>query len=213
MKLLSVKTLALPDIKTVEYGLFKDNRGYFSETFRKSDFLPYPELSFAADTEIMQQNESFSLPHTLRGLHFQWNPYMGKLVRVVSGHMIDLVADIRTGSPTFGKIIMHDMLHRMDADSGEWIWVPPGFAHGNMFLEPTTIEYLCTGEYSQGNEAGISPLAEDLDWSLADAELKAILDQQVASPELIISDKDRAGLSVTSWAADTRSAQFTYGKI
>ena len=213
MKILSVKTLALPEIKTVQFALFKDNRGYFTESFRKSDLAAHPALAPLAGTEFVQQNESYSLPHTLRGLHFQWNPYMGKLIRVLFGHMIDIVADIRVGSPTFGKAILYDMRHSPAAESGEWIWVPPGFAHGNLFLEPTAIEYLCTGEYSQGCEAGISPLAPDLDWALADKALKAAFDTAVASPALIITEKDRMGLGVKNWAADARSGNFIYGKV
>ncbi len=213
MKILSVKTLALSEIKVVQFALFKDSRGYFTESFRKSDFASQPELAFFCSTEIVQQNESYSLPHTLRGLHFQWNPHMGKLVRTLFGHMIDIVADIRVGSPTFGKVIMYDMQHSPVAESGEWIWVPPGFAHGNLFLEPTVIEYLCTGQYSPGCEAGISPLSADLDWSLADKGLKAAFDTAAASPALIVTEKDRLGLSVKNWTADARSANFIYGKV
>ena len=93
---------------------------------------------------------------------------MGKLVRTIRGHMIDVVLDIRKGSPTYGKIIAHDMPVQGDEDYAEWIWVPPGFAHGNTFPADTVIEYLCSGEYSPGNEAGISPVADDLDWSLCE---------------------------------------------
>ena len=213
MKILSVKTLALPEIKVVQFALFKDNRGYFTESFRKSDLASNPDLSFFSTTEFVQENESFSLPRTLRGLHFQWNPYMGKLIRVLSGHMIDIVMDIRVGSPNFGKVILYDMPRSTDDASGEWIWVPPGFAHGNLFLEPTAIEYLCTGEYSPSCEAGISPLASDLSWTLADKALKATFDSAVVSKDLLITDKDRMGLGVKNWAADARSANFIYGKV
>jgi len=213
MKILSVKTLALPEIKVVQFALFKDNRGYFTETFRKSDFASHPDLRSSGFGEVVQQNESYSLPRTLRGLHFQWNPYMGKLIRILFGHMIDIVADIRVGSPTFGKVILYDMRHSPAAESGEWIWVPAGFAHGNLFLEPTAIEYLCTGEYSPGCEAGISPLAHDLDWALADKALKATFDSAVASKDLLITDKDRAGSSLKEWSLDPRSSNFIYGKV
>ena len=91
---------------------------------------------------------------------------MGKLVRTLTGRMVNLIIDIRKGSPTFGKMIGYDMPGRLDAEFAEWIWVPPGFAHGNLFTEDTLIEYFCSGEYSQGCEAGISPLSLDIDWSL-----------------------------------------------
>ena len=155
MKILSVKTLALPEIKVVQFALFKDHRGYFTEPYRKSDLTAHPDLPFSKSGDFVQENESFSKSHTLRGLHFQWNPFMGKMVRTLFGHMIDIVMDIRLGSPNYGKAILYDMPRSVDADMGEWIWAPPGFAHGNLFLEPTAIEYLCTGEYSQGCEASI----------------------------------------------------------
>ncbi len=88
---------------------------------------------------------------------------MGKLLRTLSGRMVDMVMDIRKGSPNFGKIILYDMPADLNASEDEWIWVPPGFAHGNYFTEPTRIQYLCTGEWSPGCEAGISPLSGDLD--------------------------------------------------
>ncbi|MEK7144821.1 MAG: dTDP-4-dehydrorhamnose 3,5-epimerase family protein [Patescibacteria group bacterium] len=213
MKILSVKTLALPEIKVVQFALFKDHRGYFTEPYRKSDLTAHPDLPFSKSGDFVQENESFSKSHTLRGLHFQWNPFMGKMVRTLFGHMIDIVMDIRLGSPNYGKAILYDMPRSVDADMGEWIWAPPGFAHGNLFLEPTAIEYLCTGEYSQGCEAGISPLSPDIDWSLAEVGLKAELDKNIASEELLISDKDRLGLSVKDWSADARSSNFIYGKV
>ncbi len=121
---------------------------------------------------FLQANESFSRAGTVRGLHFQWNPYMGKLVRTIRGHMIDVALDIRKGSPTYGQIVAYDMPVQGDEDFAEWIWLPPGFAHGNTFPQDTVIEYFCSGEYSPGNEAGISPVADDLDWSLCDPALR-----------------------------------------
>lgn len=215
MKILSVKTLALPEVKVIQFALFKDHRGYFTEPFRKSDFIAHPDLPFSHTGDFVQQNESFSKSDTLRGLHFQWNPYVGKLVRTLFGHMVDIVMDIRLGSPNFGKVILYDMPRTVsaDAESSEWIWVPAGFAHGNIFTEPTAIEYFCTGEHSPGYEAGISPLSADLDWSLADPALKAVFDTVVASKELLISNKDRAAPSLKDWEADARSSNFVYGKI
>ena len=134
---------------------------------------------------------------------------MGKLVRTISGRMIDLVADIRLGSPTFGKIIAFDMPSALDAPEGTWIWVPPGFAHGNLFRQPTQIEYLCSGEYSPNCEAGITPLAADLDWSLCDPSLKTLFDQSV--PAANMTDKDRHNLTLTQWKSDPRSENFRYG--
>lgn len=211
MKILEVKSLTFPEIKIIKFARFSDNRGYFTEPFRRSDFNNRDEISFFKDIEFVQTNESFSQKGVIRGLHFQWNPYMGKLVRTVQGHMVDMFLDIRIGSPTFGKIGGYDMPSATDMEYAEWIWVPPGFAHGNYFFEPTIIEYSCTGEYSPGNEAGISPISEDIDWSMYDPYLKKLFDQTVK--EGIVSDKDKQGLAVTAWKNDPRSQNFVYGKL
>lgn len=209
MKILGVDQLRIPEIKVIRFARFSDQRGYFTEHFRQSDFFTNPLTPFMKGVEFVQTNESFSRAGTVRGLHFQWNPYMGKLVRTLYGHMVDLVLDIRKGSPTFGKAIAYDMPSSRSEDFNEWIWVPPGFAHGNMFLEDTSIEYFCSGEYSPGNEAGISPLAEDIDWSLCDEDLKEAV-QKTASTTQLITEKDRNGLSVSAWEKDQRSNNFIY---
>lgn len=211
MKILSVEQLELPEIKVIRFARFADQRGYFTEHFRRSDFQTNPLTPFMKGVEFVQTNESFSRAGTVRGLHFQWNPYMGKLVRTLHGHMIDVVLDIRRGSPTFGKAIAYDMPSNTSEDFNEWIWVPPGFAHGNTFLEDTSIEYFCSGEYSPGCEAGISPLADDIDWSLCDQDLKESF-YQIASTTPLITDKDRNGLSVSDWERDDRSDNFIYAE-
>ncbi len=210
MKLVKVETLAIDIIKVVRFTRFCDPRGYFTEHYRKSDFKN--NLEFIRNVEFVQANESFSKKDTVRGLHFQWNPYMGKLVRTISGRMIDMVLDIRKGSPSFGKIILYDMPANHNADYHEWIWVPPGFAHGNFFTEDTIIEYFCSGEYSQGCEAGISPLTSDIDWTWCDKAMKNLFNDIVPSTKLI-TDKDKNGYSVEEWSNDKRSDNFLYGQL
>jgi dTDP-4-dehydrorhamnose 3,5-epimerase len=207
MKVLGVTRLAIPEICVVRFGRFKDQRGYFTEPYRRSDAIR--EVPQLREVTFVQQNESFSHAGTIRGMHFQWNPYMGKLVRTVVGHMVDLVLDIRLGSPTFGKILAYDMPADRESDAAEWIWVPPGFAHGNYFPQDSIIEYLCSGEYSQGCEACIGPLSADLDWSLCDPAL-ADQFQTLLGRGPIISDKDRAGMSLAAWQADGRASNFRY---
>lgn len=207
MKITNVLTLAMPDIKVIQFARFSDHRGYFTETFRKSDYQNHPDMEFLKDVAFVQCNESFSRKGTIRGLHFQWNPYMGKMVRTIYGHMVDLVLDIRKGSPTHGKAIAYDMPSGQDGNANEWIWVPPGFAHGNLFLEDTVIEYFCSGEYSQGCEAGISPLAPDIDWSLCDPKLRETFLSVSAATELM-TDKDRDGFSLAQWGKNPDSEQF-----
>jgi dTDP-4-dehydrorhamnose 3,5-epimerase len=207
LKIIEVKNLELPSVKVIRFGRFCDPRGFFAEPFRKSDFLNDPRLDFMKDIVFSQMNESYSKPKVIRGLHFQWNPYMGKLVRTIAGRMVDIFLDIRKGSKTFGQAAMYAMPDDSTADYSEWIWVPPGFAHGNFFSTDSRIEYLCSGEYSPGCEAGISPLASDIDWSLCRAELKAEF-LKIAKGKPLITDKDKSGFSVAGWEKDPRSENF-----
>jgi len=213
LKIISVESLAIEAVKVITFGRFMDIRGYFTETYRKTDFLTRADLGSLQDVSFVQCNESFSRAGTIRGLHFQWNPYMGKLVRTVQGRMVDLALDIRKGSATFGHIIAFDMPSDQENTTGQWIWVPPGFAHGNLFTEDTTIEYFCTGEYSQGCEAGISPFAVDINWSLCDPSLKELFDEIANGTTVIITDKDRSGLTVSRWTREKNSDNFIYGRM
>jgi len=212
MKLLKVKRLQLDAVQVVRFARFCDHRGYFTEHYRKSDFGGNPQMDFMKGVAFVQCNESYSKKGTIRGLHFQWNPYMGKLVRTLAGRMVDMVLDIRKGSPTFGKIILYDMPTDNKADYSEWIWVPPGFAHGNFFTEDTMIEYFCSGQYSPGCEAGISPLAKDIDWSICDPKLKDLFDSIAPSTKLI-TDKDKNGFSIGAWKSSELSDNFVCGKM
>jgi len=212
MKILEIKNLPLEGIKVIRFARFLDARGYFTEALRKSQTQTDPQLNFLQSFDFPQCNESFSLPSTVRGLHLQWNPYVGKLVRTVFGRMVDIILDVRKGSPTFGKAILYNMPAQAGKEFGEWIWLPPGFAHGNFFTEETIIQYFCSGEYNPECEAGLSVFANDIDWSLTDPQLKKELDQVIQAPPLM-SDKDKAGLSITDWSSDKRSDNFIYGKI
>ena len=194
----------IPEIKVINFQKFMDNRGYFTETYRKSQFKDILNVDF------VQCNESHSKPFVMRGLHFQWNPYMGKLVRVINGQMIDLILDIRKGSPTFGKIVGYEMICLKYNEDVEWIWVPPGFAHGGIYLTETKIEYLCTGEHNPECEAGISPLAKDIDWSLFNTELKKRFNDVTNSSFLTISGKDQNGMSLDYWDKKEESKNFNY---
>jgi dTDP-4-dehydrorhamnose 3,5-epimerase-like enzyme len=127
--------------------------------------------------------------------------------------MVDMVLDLRIGSPTIGKIILFDMPSQPDSKEAMWIWVPPGFAHGNFFTEESAIEYFCTAEYKPENEAGIMPLADDIDWSLADPFLKRELDNFVGEGALVLSEKDKNALSLAAWLNDPRSVVFKYGEL
>jgi dTDP-4-dehydrorhamnose 3,5-epimerase len=211
MRVISVTPLPIPECKVIRYQRFGDNRGYFTEHFRQEEFdklfkgilgLPY--------ARFVQANESRSKPGVVRGLHFQWNPQMGKLVRTLYGRMVDMALDIRPGSPTLGKVVLYDMPHEPDSGYGEWIWIPPGFAHGNFYLADSAIEYFCTGEYNPQAEAGIHPFAPDIDWSLVRHEDKFELDTLVLDGA-ILSEKDKAGLSLGAWLAKPEAREFAVG--
>jgi dTDP-4-dehydrorhamnose 3,5-epimerase len=204
MKIIEVKTLAIPEIKIIRFGRFDDHRGYFTETFRESDFQ---KLDFMKGVRFVQCNDAYSKTGTFRGFHFQWNPYMGKLVRVVRGRIIDLALDIRKGSPTFGKVIAYELISNPEDDQNEWIWLPPGFAHGILALEESHVEYFCSGEYSPVCEASISPLAADIDWSICDIKLKKAFDSIIPKTRLM-TDKDKNGFTIAAWSKDENSDQF-----
>ena len=212
MKIEAVESLAIPELKVVRFGRFRDSRGYFTESYRLGDLARHPDTAFLREVRFLQINESLSRAGVVRGLHFQWDPPMGKLVRAVRGRVVDLALDIRVGSPTLGRIVARDISEDADADHGEWIWVPPGFAHGFFCTTDCILEYLCSGEYSPGNEAGISPLAPDIDWSLCDPALKRAFDEVTGGGpgEAIMSEKDRNALTLNGWLADGRSAHFRY---
>ncbi|MDR2200057.1 MAG: dTDP-4-dehydrorhamnose 3,5-epimerase family protein [Deltaproteobacteria bacterium] len=213
MKIISVKPLAIPDCKVVRYQRYRDHRGYFAEHFREEDFkrLFQEELGFPFPG-FFQANESRSRKGVIRGLHFQWNPVMGKLVRTVYGRMVDIMLDVRPGSPTLGKAILYDMPFDPEGDFGEWIWIPPGFAHGNFYPAEASIEYFCTASYNPQGESGISPLAADIDFSLAEGSpLKAEFDRLVLGGA-VLSEKDRTAESLENWLAREESGVFKTGR-
>jgi dTDP-4-dehydrorhamnose 3,5-epimerase len=201
MNIVDVRTLAFPEVKVIRAAKYRDHRGYFFETFRKTDLERH--AAFLAGLEVVQANASFSRAGTVRGMHFQWDPPMGKLVRTVHGRMIDLVLDVRPASPTFGRMLAYDM-----PANDEWadlIWIPPGFAHGNAFPTDCHIEYLCTGEYNAAGEGAVSPLAPDVDWSLVEVRLAEEI-RALMGNGLLITDKDRSALSAAQWARDDRAS-------
>lgn len=127
--------------------LFPDNRGYFLETFRE-EWLK----NFAPDFHAVQENQSFSKKGVIRGLHFQLPPYaQAKLVRVVSGKVLDVVVDLRKDSPTFTKAFTVVL----DAEKQNQLFVPEGFAHGLAALEDTVFSYKCSNVYNKDSERGI----------------------------------------------------------
>jgi len=208
MKILGVEELAIPEVKVITFQRFRDDRGYFTETYRKSDFETHPQTDFLQEIDFTQVNESFSKKGVVRGLHFQWNPYMAKMLRVVYGNVIDVALDIRPNSPTFGKITGYEFVADKEQEESKWIWVPVGFAHGVYFLEDSLIEYFCTGQWAPETERGISPLANDINWSVMNKEVKSKIEKVIRNSP-IINAKDAEGMSLSEWMASDESSNFT----
>jgi dTDP-4-dehydrorhamnose 3,5-epimerase len=149
--MLDLEPLAIPDLVLIRPKRFSDARGFFSETYRASQFA-----AAGLPTDFVQDNHSYSAEvGVLRGLHFQAPPAaQGKLVRVTRGALFDVAVDIRVGSPTYGK----HASAVLSAENWTQMWIPAGFAHGFLTLEPDTeVQYKVTGgEYAAALEGGLS---------------------------------------------------------
>ena len=169
----------IPDVIIIEPTVHGDHRGYFVETFRADkleSFLGY-KLNFGQD------NESKSSKGVLRGLHYQLAPHaQTKLVRVISGRVLDVAVDIRRNSPTFGQHVAVELT----ADNKKQLLVPRGFAHGFVVLEDDTIfAYKVDNYYSPECDRGIAfndPVL-NIDWMLKTEELK-LSDKDTKQPKL-----------------------------
>jgi dTDP-4-dehydrorhamnose 3,5-epimerase len=144
-----IKPLEIPDVLVIEMGLIRDERGFFAELYSAKVL----ESQGFHDT-FLQDNLSCSRKGTVRGLHYQLEPHgMGKLVRALSGAVFDVAVDIRRGSPTFGKWVGRTLT----LDNREALWIPPGFAHGFMALEDSTLLlYKCTATHAPEAERAIN---------------------------------------------------------
>jgi len=132
----------------IEPRAFPDERGYFMESYKQSDFEKAGILG-----PFVQDNHSRSKRGVLRGLHFQRPPYaQGKLVRVSRGRAWDVAVDLREGSPTFGKYFALEL----SESNRLMFWIPAGFAHGFLALEDDTeLQYKCTAEYNAASDGGL----------------------------------------------------------
>ena len=162
----------LPGVVIVEPKVFADDRGFFIETYKRSEFV-----AGGIDVDFVQENHSKSVRGTLRGLHFQRAPKaQGKLVRALSGEIYDVVVDLRKGSPSYGKWTALTL----SAENKKMLFVPVGFAHGFCVTSADAeILYMTTEEYAPDLEAGLL-------WN--DAELA--IEWPIAEP--ILSLRDRA---------------------
>lgn len=144
----SFTRMAIPDVVLVEPRVFPDDRGFFTETYKRSDF----ERNGIPET-FVQDNYSRSSRGVLRGLHYQKDPAaQGKLVHVVAGEIYDVAVDLRQGSPWFGQWVGAGL----SADNHHMLYVPPGFAHGFCVLSDLVdVVYKVTSEYSPSHDRGV----------------------------------------------------------
>ena len=174
-----VKNTLLDGVKIITPTVFEDERGYFFESYKapifKNNDLP---INFVQDNEVK------STKGVLRGLHYQFNRPQGKLIRVISGSILDVAVDIRKGSPTFGQ---SEIVH-LTAENNKMLYIPEGFAHGYLVTSSESIVvYKCTDIYDPNDQYGIIWNDETIgvDWtydspilSEKDLMLPALNDQQ-----------------------------------
>jgi dTDP-4-dehydrorhamnose 3,5-epimerase len=178
----------LPGIAVLTAKTHPDERGFLLQSWVKADLD-----AAGIPSHFEQAIQTMSKRGVMRGLHFQWDPPMGKFVRCIVGAILDVVVDVRHGSPTVGK---HTVVE-LTGKNHQIIWVPPGFAHGTFALEESIVLYECTAQHGPGREGGIR-------WN--DPALG------IAWPDMptIVSDKDKVAPTLAEWLADPRSKHFTF---
>jgi dTDP-4-dehydrorhamnose 3,5-epimerase len=188
---LSCEKTFIEDVVVVKPQVFRDERGFFSEIYREDQFK-----TMGLPCKYVQMNHSGSVKSVTRGIHFQWDPPMGKLMRVTVGKAFLVAVDIRKGSPTLGRWYGAEL----SSESSNQIWAPAGFARGFCVLSDfAEIQYLCTGVYTKNNgESGIR-------WD--DPEIG--INWPVQNP--ILSKKDQTAQTLREWLQRPESDNFTYG--
>lgn len=188
---ITIELQPLPGIVVITPEVFSDSRGFFMETFREDQFS-----RIGLPTHFVQDNHSRSSRGVVRGLHFQWEPSMGKLMRVSLGSAFLVAVDIRKGSPTLGKwfgVVA-------SAENNRQVWAPAGFARGFCVLsEVAEIQYKCTAIYNAKGESGIrwDDPAIGVEWPIAPESAQ-------------LSEKDRNAQTLAQWLARPESDHFRY---
>lgn len=186
---LVIESRHLNDVMVIAPEVFEDDRGFFMETFRKDQFA-----EMGLPDEFVQDNHSRSARNVLRGLHFQWEPPMGKLMRVTFGSAFLVAVDIRKNSPTLGQWFGLEV----SAENKKQVWAPAGFARGFCVLSDfAEIQYKCTGIYNSAAESGIL-------WN--DPEIGVVW--PVAEP--VLSEKDTKAQTLSDWLLCEESDRFQY---
>jgi len=171
--------------------VFTDGRGFFTEVYRADQFR-----ALGLPHEFMQDNHSGSVRGVLRGLHFQWDPPMGKLMRVTRGTAFLVAVDIRKGSPTLGQWFGTEA----SAENRYQVWAPAGFARGFCVLSDyAEVQYKCTAIYNQKGESGIR-------WDDPNIGIKWPI------TDVLLSEKDRQAQTLKEWLARPQSECFRYAE-
>lgn len=169
----------IPDVLVIEPKIHGDHRGYFVESFRQDLFEDFT----GEKINFCQDNESKSSFGVLRGLHYQLPPFsQAKLVKVVSGRVLDVAVDIRTDSPTFGQHVSVEL----SSQNNKQLFVPRGFAHGFVVLSKEAIfSYKCDNYYNKDHDRGIAynDVELNIDWQLEASMLK-LSDRDLGHPQL-----------------------------
>ena len=188
---IKLESRSMRDLAVLVPDVFQDSRGFFMETYREDQFkemgLPH---------HFVQDNHSRSAKGVVRGLHFQWEPPMGKLMRVTQGTAFLVAVDIRQGSPTLGKWIGVEA----SAENRKQVYAPAGFARGFCVLSDfAEIQYKCTGLYTNKAESGIlwNDPAIGIEWPLEELRIT-------------LSDKDKKAQTLEQWLASPNAASFKY---
>jgi len=177
------------DLVVLVPEIFQDQRGFFMEAFRADQFE-----ALGLPTSFLQDNHSGSSKGVVRGLHFQWDPPMGKLMRVTRGAAFLVAVDVRKGSPTLGKWLGVEA----SPENRRCVWAPAGFARGFCALtDGTEIQYKCTGIYNSRGESGIR-------WNDPEIGIKWPL------TDVIVSEKDSKARTLEQWLASPESNNFTH---
>ena len=188
---MTIESTHLNGLVVLRPEVFEDDRGFFLEAYRKDQFL-----ALGLPGDYVQLNHSRSVKGVVRGLHFQWDPPMGKLMRVTRGAAFLVAVDIRKGSPTLGQWVGMEV----SEESKRQIWAPYGLARGFCALtDDCEVQYKCTGIYNPQKESGIhfADPAIGVRWPI---DIKTA----------ITSEKDRNAQSLEEWLASPLSEHISY---
>jgi len=186
---ISIESTHLGDVRVLRPHVNEDRRGWFMESYRADHFreIGLPE-------RFEQDNHSRSSGGVVRGLHFQWEPPMGKLMRVSVGRAFVVAVDIRKGSPTLGRWYGREI----SAEDKLQVWAPAGFARGFCTLSDVVeVQYKCTGTYNAACETGIlwNDRAVGITWPIQDP---------------VLSERDARAQTLAEWLARPESDHFRY---